>query len=199
MAGGHRRQRRGFGRLRCRFPGGRHRAAPDLLYIARRGRGVHPRRAGQPGRRRDPTRAVRRTTIRAVGAAGATRRRCAGDAGGGHARAGAALGTGWAGADRQRAARIRRGVRGPDADRRTGRGSRRRRRAGADGARPRAAGRTLGPHLPGPGAGGPSSDPLWWTVVAVCVAAIAISAGGRGQPRWRARVAIPRLPGAVRP
>jgi hypothetical protein len=33
----------------------------------------------------------------------------------------------------------------------------------------------------------------------VCVAAIAISAGGRGQPRWRARVAIPRLPGAVRP
>ena len=53
--------------------------------------------------------------------------------------------------------------------------------------------------FPAPGAGGPSSDPLWWTVVAVCVAAIAISAGGRGQPRWRARVAIPRLPGAVRP
>ena len=53
--------------------------------------------------------------------------------------------------------------------------------------------------FPAPGAGGPSSDPLWWTVVAVCVAAIAISAGSRGQPRWRARVAIPRLPGAVRP
>ena len=53
--------------------------------------------------------------------------------------------------------------------------------------------------FPAPGAGGPSSDPLWWTVVAVCVAAIAIPAGGRGQPRWRVRVAIPRLPGAVRP
>lgn len=53
--------------------------------------------------------------------------------------------------------------------------------------------------FPAPGAGGPSSDPLWWTVVAVCVAAIAISVGGRSLPRWRARVAIPRLPGAVRP
>src|SRR6478609_5823307 len=37
---------------------------------------------------------------------------------------------------RQRAARIRRGVRGQDADRGTGRDGRRRRRAGADGAQP---------------------------------------------------------------
>jgi RNA polymerase sigma factor (sigma-70 family) len=36
-------------------------------------------------------------------------------------------------------------------------------------------------------------------VLAVCAVAIAISAGGRGLPRWRARGAIPRLPGAVRP
>jgi hypothetical protein len=39
--------------------------------------------------------------------------------------------------------------------------------------------------FPAPGAGGPSSDPVWWTVLAVCVLAIAISTGGRG-PRWRA-------------
>jgi hypothetical protein len=42
--------------------------------------------------------------------------------------------------------------------------------------------------FPAPGAGGPSSDPLWWTVLAVCVAAIAISFGGRRLPRWRSRV-----------
>jgi hypothetical protein len=42
--------------------------------------------------------------------------------------------------------------------------------------------------FPVPGAGGPSPDPLWWTVLAVCVAAIAISAGGRDLPRWRSRV-----------
>ena len=53
--------------------------------------------------------------------------------------------------------------------------------------------------FPAPGAGGPSSDHVWWTVLAVCAAAIAISAGGRRLPRWRARGAIPRLPGAVRP
>ena len=53
--------------------------------------------------------------------------------------------------------------------------------------------------FPAPGAGGPSSDPVWWTVLAVCAVAIAISAGGRRLPRWRARGAIPRLPGAVRP
>ena len=53
--------------------------------------------------------------------------------------------------------------------------------------------------FPAPGAGGPSSDHVWWTVLAVCAVAIAISAGGRRLPRWRARGAIPRLPGAVRP
>ena len=42
--------------------------------------------------------------------------------------------------------------------------------------------------FPAPGAGGPSSDTVWWTVLAVCVVAIAISAGGRRLPRWRARV-----------
>src|SRR6478609_4714903 len=49
----------------------------------------------------------------------------------------------------QRAARIRRGVRGQDADRRTERDGRRRRRAGADSAQPRAAGRAVRPHVPG--------------------------------------------------
>jgi hypothetical protein len=39
--------------------------------------------------------------------------------------------------------------------------------------------------FPAPGAGGPSSDPVWWTVLAVCAVAIAISAGGRRLPRWR--------------
>jgi hypothetical protein len=39
--------------------------------------------------------------------------------------------------------------------------------------------------FPAPGAGGPSSDPVWWTVLAVCVLAIAISTGGPGL-RWRA-------------
>jgi hypothetical protein len=42
--------------------------------------------------------------------------------------------------------------------------------------------------FPAPGAGGPSSDTVWWTVLAVCAVAIAISAGGRRLPRWRARV-----------
>jgi len=52
--------------------------------------------------------------------------------------------------------------------------------------------------FPAPGAGGPSSDPVWWTVLAVCAAAIAISAGGRSLPRWRASVVIPRRPGVLR-
>ncbi len=39
--------------------------------------------------------------------------------------------------------------------------------------------------FPAPGPGGPSSDPVWWTVLAVCVLAIAISTGGRW-PRRRA-------------
>ena len=33
-----------------------------------------------------------------------------------------------------------------------------------------------------PAAGGPSPDPVWWSVLAVCVAAIAISVGGRSCP-----------------
>jgi len=38
--------------------------------------------------------------------------------------------------------------------------------------------------FPAPGAGGPSSDHVWWIVLAVCVVAIAISIGGRSLPRW---------------
>jgi hypothetical protein len=45
--------------------------------------------------------------------------------------------------------------------------------------------------FPAPGTGRPSSDPAWWIVLAVCVVATAISAGGRGLPRWRASAAIP--------
>ena len=41
-----------------------------------------------------------------------------------------------------------------------------------------------GARQPAPGADGPSSDQLWWIVLAVCVAAIAISVGGRSLPRW---------------
>ena len=33
--------------------------------------------------------------------------------------------------------------------------------------------------FPAPGAGGPSSDTVWWTVLAACVVAIAFSIGGR--------------------
>ena len=90
-------------------------------------------------------------------------------------------------AGRQRAVRIRRGVRGPDADRGTGRGGRHRRRAGADGAQPRAAGRALGPHVPGARCRRPSSDHVWWIVLAVCVVAIAISNGGRSIPSTDSR------------
>jgi hypothetical protein len=39
--------------------------------------------------------------------------------------------------------------------------------------------------FPAPGAGGPSSDPVWWTVLAGCVLAIAMSTAGR-RPRWMA-------------
>ena len=82
--------------------------------------------------------------------AGAARRRCAGHAGGSCARADATLGGDRSRAGRQRAARIRRGVRAPDAaGRRTGPDGRRRRPAGADRAQPRAADRALGPHVPG--------------------------------------------------
>ena len=40
--------------------------------------------------------------------------------------------------------------------------------------------------FPAPGAGGPSSDPVWWTVLAACVVAIAVSVGGRSLPHFRA-------------
>ena len=42
--------------------------------------------------------------------------------------------------------------------------------------------------FPAPGAGGPSSDHVWWIVLAVCVVAIAISIGGRSLPRWMSSV-----------
>jgi hypothetical protein len=37
--------------------------------------------------------------------------------------------------------------------------------------------------FPAPAAGGPSPDPVWWIVLAVCVVAIATSADGRRLPR----------------
>ena len=42
--------------------------------------------------------------------------------------------------------------------------------------------------FPALGAGGPSSDPVWWTVLAVCVVAIAIAVDGRRLPRRISRV-----------
>jgi hypothetical protein len=36
--------------------------------------------------------------------------------------------------------------------------------------------------------GGLSSNTVWWTILAVCVAAIAISIGGRSLPRWMSSV-----------
>jgi hypothetical protein len=42
--------------------------------------------------------------------------------------------------------------------------------------------------FPAPGPDGPSSDPVWWTILAVCVAAIAVSVGGRTLPRWMSSV-----------
>ena len=42
--------------------------------------------------------------------------------------------------------------------------------------------------FPAPGAGGPSSDPVWWTILAVCAVAIAISVSGRSLPPWMTRV-----------
>ena len=49
--------------------------------------------------------------------------------------------------------------------------------------------------FPAPGAGGPSSDTVWWIVLAVCVVAIAISIGGRRLPRWMSRCSV--IPGAI--
>jgi hypothetical protein len=42
--------------------------------------------------------------------------------------------------------------------------------------------------FPAPGAGGPSSEPVWWIVLAGCAVAIAISAGNQWLPRWTSRV-----------
>ena len=47
--------------------------------------------------------------------------------------------------------------------------------------------------FPAPGASGLSSDTLWWIVLAVCVAAIAISIGGRKLPQWMPRLPYPWL------
>jgi hypothetical protein len=47
--------------------------------------------------------------------------------------------------------------------------------------------------FPAPGAGGPSSDTVWWTVLAACVVAIAVSVAGRSLPRWMTGVPYPRL------
>jgi hypothetical protein len=46
--------------------------------------------------------------------------------------------------------------------------------------------------FPAPGAGGLSSDTVWWTVLAVCVVAIAVSVGGRNLPPWMTAVPISR-------
>jgi hypothetical protein len=43
--------------------------------------------------------------------------------------------------------------------------------------------------FPAPGAAGPSSDTVWWIVLAVCAVAIALSAGGRTLPRRMSGVA----------
>ena len=42
--------------------------------------------------------------------------------------------------------------------------------------------------FPAPGAGGPSPDHLWWTVLALCAAAITISVSGRHLPPWMSRI-----------
>jgi hypothetical protein len=42
--------------------------------------------------------------------------------------------------------------------------------------------------FPAPDAGGPSSDPVWWTVLTVCAVTIGISVSGRSLPRWMSRV-----------
>jgi len=42
--------------------------------------------------------------------------------------------------------------------------------------------------FPALGADGPSSDHLWWIVLAVCAVAIAISIHGRSLPRWMSSI-----------
>jgi hypothetical protein len=44
--------------------------------------------------------------------------------------------------------------------------------------------------FPAPDAGGPSSDPVWWTVLAVCAVAITVSVSGRSLPRWRSQSSV---------
>jgi len=46
--------------------------------------------------------------------------------------------------------------------------------------------------FPAPGTGGLSSDTVWWTVLAVCAVAIAVSVGGRSLPPWMSTVSISR-------
>ena len=46
--------------------------------------------------------------------------------------------------------------------------------------------------FPAPGAGGLSPDTVWWTVLAVCAVAIAVSVGGRSLPPWMSTVPISR-------
>jgi hypothetical protein len=46
--------------------------------------------------------------------------------------------------------------------------------------------------FPASGPGGLSSDTLWWTVLAVCAVAIAVSVGGRNLPPWKSAVPISR-------
>ena len=46
--------------------------------------------------------------------------------------------------------------------------------------------------FPAPGAGGLSSDTVWWTVLVVCAVAIAVSLGGRSLPSWMSTVPISR-------
>ena len=46
--------------------------------------------------------------------------------------------------------------------------------------------------FPAPGTGGLSSDTVWWTVLAVCAAAIAVSVGARNVPPWMSTVPMSR-------
>jgi hypothetical protein len=46
--------------------------------------------------------------------------------------------------------------------------------------------------FPAPGGSGPSSNTVWWTVLAACVVAIAVSVGSRNLPPWMSTVPISR-------